>query len=104
MLVEPHHVRKFSDHLASELEGADGTKSWVTILTEASEKQNNEHLRNVLRDVTRTVAQGHPLSTALGKHPDVFSARFVAAVQQGEKAGLLDETLRQFAEDELEEA
>lgn len=102
MLVEPHHVRKFSDHLASGLEAADGTKGWLTILTEASEKQDHEHLRNALKDVVSAVAHGHSLSSALSKHPDVFSARFLAAVQQGEKAGLLDETLRQFATEELE--
>lgn len=55
-------------------------------------------LRRVLQDVAETVRQGEPLSTAMGKFPNVFSPLTVSLIHSGEVSGALDAVLGRLAE------
>ena len=55
-------------------------------------------LRAVLREITEAVRQGETLSTALAKHPSVFSPLYISLVHSGEVSGALDAILEQLAE------
>lgn len=51
-----------------------------------------------LSAVANDIQNGSSISSALGKHPDVFSAFYVNMVRSGEEAGKLDETFSFLAD------
>jgi MSHA biogenesis protein MshG len=51
----------------------------------------NPLLRNVVADLRVSLDAGRELSTAMRRHPDVFSAFYVSLVRVGETTGQLDE-------------
>lgn len=51
----------------------------------------NPVLRNVVADLRVSLDAGRELSTAMRRHPDVFSAFYVSLVRVGETTGQLDE-------------
>lgn len=59
-------------------------------LTGASQK--------VISQILAGVEEGTPLSTAMSKHPKVFSKTYVALVKSGELGGVLDEVLVRLAD------
>ena len=63
----------------------------------------NKKFREVLSQISDDLEEGHSFSTAISKHPDVFSAIYLSAVKAGEASGKLPEILKQLAENlELE--
>lgn len=73
----------------------------VTILREQSAGPG---LRALLEDLEQHMREGHTLSTALARHPRVFSPLFLSAIRAGEAAGKLDDILlRLVAFDEQQE-
>jgi type IV pilus assembly protein PilC len=63
------------------------------------EKQtSNKKFKETLADLSRDVTGGLSLSTALEKHPKVFSPVFVHMTRAGEVGGTLDEALNNLAE------
>ncbi|MDR3571437.1 MAG: type II secretion system F family protein [Candidatus Pacebacteria bacterium] len=55
-------------------------------------------LANVLTEVGNDIQGGSPISTALSKHPKVFSNFYVNMVKAGEESGKLDETFSFLAD------
>ncbi len=58
----------------------------------------NQSFREKILRVSQTVEAGSPLSAALAKYPDIFSAFFVAMVKAGEVSGNLSEQLNYLAD------
>jgi len=56
-------------------------------------KGAGENLEKILNAVATDIEAGFSLSTALGKHPNVFDKTYIKTVQSGEKSGKLDEVL-----------
>jgi type IV pilus assembly protein PilC len=62
------------------------------------EQTEAEKLREIWIEVRKDVEAGVALSDALARHPDAFNELYVAMVQAGETAGILDRTLVRVAE------
>ncbi|MDD5440014.1 MAG: type II secretion system F family protein [Candidatus Omnitrophica bacterium] len=80
---------------------ADLVGSGLTIvraLEVVIDQTSNRRLRDVVADVRDSCVDGNPLSTALGRHPAVFSKLFISMVKSGEASGGLEEVLIRFAE------
>jgi len=65
------------------------------------EQTENEKLRETFTAVRKDVEAGLSLSSAMGRHPDVFNDLYVAMVSAGESGGILESTLIRVA-DQLE--
>jgi type IV pilus assembly protein PilC len=61
--------------------------------------QSNQGMANVVTKVLSDVEEGESLSSALAKHPRVFSKTYIALVKSGEVGGVLDEVLARLADD-----
>lgn len=60
-------------------------------------RSNDERMRRVSADLARQVEEGQMLSTAMMRHPRVFSPSFVGVVRTGEAGGILEDSLRRLA-------
>lgn len=58
----------------------------------------NKKFAKIVSDVSRQVEGGVPLSDAMSKYPNVFSAIFVSMVRAGEASGNLETNLRYLAD------
>jgi general secretion pathway protein F len=67
----------------------------LSILTSLSE---NQHFREVIRDVLDEVRGGKSLADALAKHPRVFPKIYVNMVRAGEAGGVLENIMERLAE------
>lgn len=63
-----------------------------------SSEGENKILRSHLAKVADDIQSGSPISTALSKHPKVFSDFYVNMVRAGEESGKLDETFAFLAD------
>ncbi len=63
----------------------------------ASETEHHT-LQNKLTEISDDIQGGMPISTALGKHPTVFSPFYVSMVRAGEESGKLSETFVYLAD------
>lgn len=63
-----------------------------------SEEVENKYLQKSLRDITEELQAGSQISTALSKHPDIFSDFYVNMVRSGEETGKLNETFNYLAD------
>ncbi|EAR61211.1 type II secretion system F family protein [Neptuniibacter caesariensis] len=57
----------------------------------------NPLLVETLSDLANDLEKGHELSSALAKHPKVFSELYVSMIHVGENTGQLDDAFRQMA-------
>jgi len=76
-------------------------KSGVPILkalTILAEQTPNHYLRNILNNIRRQVKDGNTLSSALSRHPKVFSQLYISLVRAGEESGTLEVALLRIAE------
>jgi MSHA biogenesis protein MshG len=70
-----------------------------------AESSGSRRLRQALKDVVEQLERGRNISSALNRHPQVFSPLFVSVVHVGENTGKLDEAfllLSQYLESEQE--
>jgi len=58
----------------------------------------NKGLAKILEDVSSDIQAGSNISTALAKHPNVFSDFYVNMVKSGEESGKLDKTFSYLAD------
>ncbi|MBI3443667.1 type II secretion system F family protein [Candidatus Woesebacteria bacterium] len=61
--------------------------------------QSRPSLQAVLNQVLADVEGGESLSTAMSKHPKVFSPTYIALIRSGEKGGVLDSVMSRLADD-----
>ncbi len=71
--------------------------SLLRTLTILSEQTENKKLRTTLDSVRVQVETGSSLSTAFGKHPDVFPPLMIHLIRAGETGGFLDRSLESVA-------
>jgi type IV pilus assembly protein PilC len=69
----------------------------VTSLHILEQQTDDKYLAVVIGEVRADVEGGSLLSEALARHPKVFSRLYVAMVEAGEAAGILDEVLDRLA-------
>src|SRR6266545_3775173 len=69
----------------------------VTALHILEQQTDDKYLAVVISEVRADVEGGSLLSQALARHPKVFSRLYVAMVEAGEAAGILDQVLDRLA-------
>ncbi|MDQ1696993.1 MAG: type pilus assembly protein PilC [Frankiaceae bacterium] len=84
----------FSRQFATMINSGLSLLRALTILTEQTD---NKTLAGVIADVRNEVETGSSLSSAMGKHPDVFPPLMVNMTKAGEVGGFLDSVLLQIA-------
>ncbi len=62
-----------------------------------AEQTEDERLRGVVDELARDIEEGHSLSDALGRRPELFGPVYVGMVRNGELSGRLDEALERLA-------
>ena len=92
--VQPKSLQVFSRQFATMIEAG---LSVVTALVILEEQTDDQALGGVIDDVREQVETGALLSEAMAQHPDVFSRLYIAMVEAGEAAGVLDTVLDRVA-------
>jgi type IV pilus assembly protein PilC len=92
--IKPKSLQIFSRQFATMIEAGLNVVSALVILEQQTDDPN---LALVVRELRQDVEAGLLLSEALTKHPKVFSRLYVAMVEAGEAAGILDIVLDRVA-------
>jgi len=92
--VKPKALQIFSRQFATMIESGLNVVTALSILEEQTEDKN---LADVLASLRADVEGGQLLSEAMAHHPRVFSRLYVAMVEAGEAAGILDIVLDRVA-------
>ncbi len=92
--VKPKSLQIFSRQFATMIEAGLNVVSALVIL---EDQTDDVALQVVVRELREDVEAGLLLSEALGKHPKVFSRLYIAMVEAGEAAGILDIVLDRVA-------
>jgi type IV pilus assembly protein PilC len=92
--VKPKSLQVFSRQFATMIEAG---LSVVTALVILEQQTEDTLLAEIIDDVRERVEGGALLSEAMSAHPDVFSRLYVAMVEAGEAAGVLDTVLDRVA-------
>ena len=95
--VKPSAVTGFYRDLATMLEAGIGVRQAIKTLVGQAASGSPVWL-GVVRDVSRHVDDGGSLGEAMARHPEAFEPLEVRAVEAGELAGILDESLRRLAQ------
>ncbi len=93
--VEPTEIIFFYRQLALLLESGINI---VTSLELLQSETSNRVLKRALGEAISDLRSGNQLSTALGKHPEVFSSICCRSLSIGEQTGGLETILRQVAD------
>lgn len=73
-------------------------------LSTVVDQTNRPRLKSVAQDILVSVEAGKTLGEAFAKHPDVFSAVYIALVEAGETSGTLDKALERLATQQEKDA
>ena len=92
--IKPKSLQIFSRQFATMIEAGLNVVAALVILEEQTE---DKYLAAVIHELRADVEGGLLLSQAMGRHPKVFSRLFVAMVEAGEAAGILDTVLDRVA-------
>jgi type IV pilus assembly protein PilC len=92
--VKPKSLQIFSRQFATMIEAGLNVVASLVIL---EEQTADVALQIVVRQLREDVEAGLLLSQAMAKHPRVFSRLFIAMVEAGEAAGILDVVLDRVA-------
>jgi type IV pilus assembly protein PilC len=93
--IKPQEIVMFSRQLALLLEsGTDISTSFDLLQSQTT----NRTLKKTLSQVASDIRGGSLLSTALAKHPRLFSKIYCQAIAAGEQGGSLEIVLRQMAD------
>jgi type IV pilus assembly protein PilC len=87
-------LQVFSRQFATLVEAGVSIVSALAIL---EEQTDDKYLAPVIAEVRSDVESGSILSTALARHPRVFSRLFIAMIEAGEASGTLDRVLDRIA-------
>ena len=91
----------FSRQLATLIgAGLPLTQSLRTVLDQTS----NKRMQEVIQEIVADVEGGKTLSSAFGKHPEVFNKLYIALVTAGEASGTLDDALKRIAAQQEKDA
>jgi type IV pilus assembly protein PilC len=92
--AKPKSLQVFSRQFATMIESG---LSVVTALVILAEQTTDKVLAEVIDDVRERVESGALLSEAMAQHPEVFNRLYVAMIEAGEAAGVLDIVLDRVA-------
>jgi type IV pilus assembly protein PilC len=92
--VKPKALQVFSRQFATMIEAGLNVVAALAILEDQTEDTT---LAAVVRELRSDVEGGLLLSEAMARHPKVFSRLYVAMVEAGEAAGVLDQVLDRAA-------
>jgi pilin biogenesis protein len=91
----------FSRQLATLIgAGLPLTQSLHTVF----EQTTNKKMQEIVQEIIADVEGGKTLSSAFGKHPEVFNKIFIALVTAGEASGTLDDALKRIADQQEKDA
>jgi type IV pilus assembly protein PilC len=92
--VQPSQIVMFSRQLALLLESGTDV---ITALELLQSQLDSRSLKRIIGEVISDVRNGSPLSEAISKHPQAFSALYHRLVSVGERTGSLEIVLRRAA-------
>jgi type IV pilus assembly protein PilC len=92
--VKPKSLQVFSRQFATLIEAGVNV---VTALVVLEEQTDDKYLAEVIGVLRADVEEGALLSEAMSRHPKVFNRLYVAMVEAGEAAGVLDQVLDRVA-------
>jgi type IV pilus assembly protein PilC len=92
--IKPKSLQIFSRQFATMIEAGLNVVSALVIL---EEQTDDTYLAAVVRELRADVEGGLLLSQAMARHPKVFSRLYIAMVEAGEAAGILDQVLDRVA-------
>src|SRR5215207_2155204 len=92
--IKPKSLQIFSRQFATMIDAGLSVVSALVILEEQTE---DKYLAVIIRELRADVEGGLLLSQAMGRHPKIFSRLYVAMVEAGEAAGILDQVLDRVA-------
>src|SRR5918999_1221291 len=92
--IKPKSLQIFSRQFATMIDAGLSVVSALVILEEQTE---DKYLATIIAELRADVEGGLLLSQAMGRHPKVFSRLYIAMVEAGEGAGILDTVLDRVA-------
>jgi len=92
--IKPKSLQVFSRQFATMIEAGLNIVGALLIL---EQQTDDKYLASVIREIRGDVEGGMLLSQAMGRHPKVFNRLYVAMVEAGEAAGILDTVLDRVA-------
>src|ERR671925_1189562 len=92
--IKPKSLQIFSRQFATMIDAGLSVVGALVILEEQTE---DKYLSVIVRELRADVEGGLLLSQAMARHPKVFSRLYVAMVEAGEAAGILDQVLDRVA-------
>src|SRR3954462_6781306 len=92
--IKPKTLQIFSRQFATMVEAGLNVVSALVLLEEQTE---DTYFADIVAELRADVEGGLLLSQAMSRHPKVFDRLFVAMVQAGEAAGILDTVLDRVA-------
>jgi type IV pilus assembly protein PilC len=92
--VKQRSVQIFSRQFATMIDAGLNVVSALVIL---EQQTDDDALAEVIREVRSDVEGGMMLSQAMARHPKVFDRLYIAMVEAGEAAGILDSVLDRVA-------
>src|ERR671935_761211 len=92
--VKPKSLQIFSRQFATMIEAGLNVVASLVIL---EQQTDDASLAQVIRELRADVEGGLLFSQAMGRHPKVFDRLYIAMVEAGEAAGILDTVLDRVA-------
>lgn len=93
--VKTRDLAVFSRQFATMIHAGLPLTKCLSILVQQT---SNQGFKKIIEQVQGDIEGGQPLSSALGRHPKVFSGLFVSMIRAGETGGILDEVLMRLAD------
>src|SRR5438445_13394301 len=92
--IKPRSMQVFSRQFATMIEAGLNIVAALVIL---EEQTDDKYFATVVHELRADVEGGLLLSQAMARHPKIFDRLFIAMVQAGEAAGILDPVLDRVA-------
>ena len=92
--IKPKSLQIFSRQFATMIEAGLNVVAALVIL---EEQTDDKYLAQIVRELRADVEGGLLLSEAMARHPKVFDRLYIAMIEAGEAAGILDTVLDRVA-------
>jgi type IV pilus assembly protein PilC len=92
--IKPKSLQIFSRQFATMIDAGLSVVGALVILEEQTE---DKYLASIIAELRGDVEGGLLLSQAMARHPKIFSRLYIAMVEAGEAAGILDQVLDRAA-------
>jgi type IV pilus assembly protein PilC len=92
--IKPKSLQVFSRQFATMIDAGLSVVSALVILEQQTE---DKYLGAVIKELRADVEGGLLLSQAMSRHPKIFNRLYIAMVEAGEAAGILDQVLDRVA-------